>query len=71
MINSMTGYGEAEGEIDGVTYAVEIRALNHRYLKVNIRLPESAGFLEQDIDKLLRQNLSRGTISCVLQVKHA
>jgi len=66
----MTGYGEAEGDINGVTYTVEIRTVNNRYLKTSIKLPEIAAFLEEDIDKLLRKNLSRGTVSCVLRLKN-
>ncbi len=69
MLNSMTGYGEANGELDGVSYAVEIKAVNNRYLKTIIKLPEGATFLEEDIDKALRKRLSRGTVNCVLRVK--
>lgn len=69
MISSMTGYGESQGETDGVTYVVEIRALNNRYLKTNIRLPDTAAFLEESIDKLLHKNLSRGAINYVLRLK--
>ncbi|MHC4286314.1 MAG: YicC/YloC family endoribonuclease, partial [Planctomycetota bacterium] len=56
----MTGYGDAEGQLDGVTYAVEIRTVNNRYFKANIKLPESVAFLTEAIEKLLRKNLSRG-----------
>lgn len=69
MINSMTGYGQAEGEINGVNYAVEIKAVNNRYLKTNIKLPDTVAFLEEDVDKLLRQNVLRGTINYVLRLK--
>jgi uncharacterized protein (TIGR00255 family) len=71
MINSMTGFGEAQGEINGITYIVEIRTVNNRYLKTCVRLTETTAFLEEDIDKLLRQNLSRGMVSCVLRLKNA
>jgi uncharacterized protein (TIGR00255 family) len=67
----MTGFGGAQGEINGVTYIVEIRTVNNRYLKTCLRLPEMAAFLEEDIDKLLRKNLSRGMVSCVLRLKNA
>jgi len=70
MINSMTGYGESQDEINGVTYTVVVKALNNRYFKSSIRLPEVAAFLEEDIDKLLRGNLSRGTVTCVLRLKN-
>ncbi len=69
MLNSMTGYGEAVGELDGVSYIVEIKAVNNRYLKTIIKLPENSTFLEDDIDKELRRRLSRGTINYVLRLK--
>jgi len=68
-MNSMTGYGEAQGEADGVNYAVEVKTVNNRYLKTIIKLPELASFLEEDIDKLLRKNILRGTINYVLRLK--
>jgi uncharacterized protein (TIGR00255 family) len=70
MINSMTGYGESQGELNGVSYAVELRSVNHRYLKAAVKLPESAGFLEEDIEKFLRRNLSRGAVNYVLRLKN-
>src|SRR4030042_244942 len=69
MMNSMTGYGEAQGEADGVNYAVEIKTVNNRYLKTIIKLPELTSFLEEDIDKLLRKNILRGTINYALRLK--
>lgn len=71
MINSMTGYGEAQGEVNGVSYLVEIKTVNHRYFKVIIRLPEPVAFIEEDIDKLLRNNMSRGTVNYVLRLKNS
>lgn len=71
MLNSMTGYGAADGLLDGICYAVEIKAVNNRYLKTIIKLPEAVAFLEDDIDKLLRKNLARGTINCVVRLKGA
>jgi uncharacterized protein (TIGR00255 family) len=71
MISSMTGYGEAEGEFDGVTYSVQIKSVNNRYFKSVIKLPEAAAFLEEEIEKVLRQSFLRGTINYVLRVKNA
>jgi len=59
MISSMTGYGEAEGEVNGVTYVVELKTVNNRYFKTSLKLPEAVAFLEADIEKLLRENLAR------------
>ncbi len=66
----MTGYGEAGGQFNGVTYEVEIRTVNNRYFKASIRVPDSMAFLEDDIGKLLRRNLSRGTVNYVLRLKN-
>jgi uncharacterized protein (TIGR00255 family) len=69
MINSMTGFGDGQDQFNGVTYAVEIRAVNNRYFKAKIKLPESLAFLEEDIEKMLRENLSRGMVNYVLRLK--
>jgi uncharacterized protein (TIGR00255 family) len=69
MINSMTGYGEAQGEVNDVSYVVEIKAVNNRYFKAIIKLPDLVAFLEEDVERLLRENLSRGTINYVLRLK--
>jgi len=66
----MTGYGEAGGEINGATYTVVIKSVNHRYFKTSVKVPDSLAFLEEDIDKLLRKNLSRGTVNCIVQLKN-
>ena len=71
MISSMTGYGDAQGQLNGVTYTVEIRTVNNRYFKANIKLPESIAFLTEAIEKLLRSNLSRGMVNYVLRLKNA
>ena len=71
MINSMTGYGEAQGESNGVSYVAAIKTVNNRYFKSIVKLPELVAFLEEDIDKLLRDNLGRGTVNYVLRLKDA
>ncbi|MBW7989487.1 MAG: YicC family protein [Planctomycetes bacterium] len=71
MINSMTGYGQGQGEVNGVSYLVEIKTVNHRYFKAIIRLPEPVSFIEGDIDKLLRNDMSRGTVNYVLRLKNS
>jgi len=68
MIKSMTGYGEAQGEVNGINYTVQVRTVNNRYLKMHLKLPEAMAFLEEDIERLLREKLSRGTVSCILRL---
>jgi len=64
MINSMTGFGDAAGQVNGIAFSVEIRTLNNRYLKSTVKLFDQAAFLEEDVDRLLRQNFQRGTVNC-------
>ena len=63
MIRSMTGYGEASAQIDGVHYFVEIRSLNNKYFKATIRLAEEYQGLEAEMESLLREKVSRGTVT--------
>jgi len=70
MINSMTGYGDAEGQLNGMVYVVEIKTVNNRYFNARIKLPDVVSFLEEDVDKLLRKELSRGMVSYVLRLKN-
>jgi uncharacterized protein (TIGR00255 family) len=69
MILSMTGYGDAEVQADGVRYHVEIRSVNNRYFKSAIKAPEQFQPLEVDIDRLLRAKLGRGSVTFVLRIK--
>jgi len=68
MISSMTGYGQASGEFDGIVYSVEIKAVNNRYLKTYVKLPEIASFVEDEVEKLLRGELNRGTVNCTIRM---
>lgn len=63
MIRSMTGYGEASAQSEGVHYFLEVRSLNNKYFKASIRLPESLQGLEAELESRLRQRLTRGTIT--------
>lgn len=69
MIQSMTGYGAAQGAADGVNYAIEVRSVNHRYLKLSLRVPESRQFVEPHLEKVMREVLSRGAVTLVLRVR--
>ncbi len=62
MIRSMTGFGEASAKVDGTHYGVEIRSVNNRYFKAQIRLPDELQGMEAELDSAVAKRLTRGSI---------
>jgi len=62
MIKSMTGYGRGQVQIDGLSFSVEIRAVNHRYGDINVKAPRLLMPLEAQIKKQVSAVLKRGKI---------
>ena len=69
MLRSMTGFGSVQAVIDGIQYAVEVRSVNNRYFKASLKLPESWGRSESDIEKLIRSKIYRGTVMLSLRMR--
>jgi uncharacterized protein (TIGR00255 family) len=63
----MTGYGEASYQSDTLQLAVELRAVNNRYLKVTLRAGEPYNLLEAEFEKVIRRVVRRGTIQVHLR----
>lgn len=62
MIRSMTGFGRASFEVEGVPFDVEIRTVNHRHLDIRARLPRSLAEQEADVKARVREKLNRGKV---------
>ncbi len=62
MIISMTGYGNAEFEKNGITYSSEIRSLNSKFLEISIKLPRAHVQRENEVRELIKKYISRGKI---------
>lgn len=69
MLLSMTGQGAATAFDDNATVTVEIRAVNNRHLKVNLRAPDSLISSESAFEKLIRQNVGRGTVNVSIKLE--
>ena len=69
MIKSMTGFGRAEKKDEKKTILVEMRSVNNKYLKINIRIPELLTGYEERIERLLKKELLRGTINLTIDYK--
>ncbi|WP_027469622.1 YicC/YloC family endoribonuclease [Deefgea rivuli] len=66
MIYSMTGYASAQRELSHGVLSVELRAVNHRFLDLTLRLPEEFRALEGAIREKLSGRLNRGKLECRL-----
>lgn len=62
MIKSMTGFGRCEAAGNNRKFTVEMKAVNHRYLDVNIKMPKALNFFESAIRSELKKYVSRGKV---------
>lgn len=62
MVRSMTGFGRAKAQIDGLDITVEIKSVNHRYFEFSCRLPRAYSFLEEKIKSRLSGFITRGKV---------
>jgi len=69
MIRSMTGFAAVNSEDDRATISVTIRALNHRHLDLQLRLPQSLAALESDVRALVAKVVARGRVELGLSVQ--
>lgn len=68
MLLSMTGHGEARRESRLLTAMVEVRTINSRYYKLNLRGGETIMSLEPRIDAVVRKHVRRGGVTVNLRV---
>ena len=62
MIKSMTGFGRGEYQDNEHRLIVEIKAVNHRFNEIVIRMPKNLGPLEDKIRRSVSNTLVRGRI---------
>lgn len=68
MIKSMTGYGRCEIEEKDRKVNIEISTVNHRYCDLSIRMPKALAHLEDDIRKMIKQEIGRGKVEVNLYI---
>lgn len=64
MICSMTGFSILAIELDSGSLSLELRAVNHRYLDLQLRLPDEMRMLEPAIREAIAANVARGKVDC-------
>lgn len=62
MLKSMTGFGRGEYSDEKLYLVIEIKAVNHRYNEIVIRMPRILNPLEDKIRRQISQSISRGRV---------
>lgn len=68
MIKSMTGYGRGIYGDEKRSITVEIKAVNHRYCDINVKMPRKYSFAEERIKAAVKSSLKRGKIEVGVSV---
>jgi len=68
MIQSMTGYGSAQGTYKERALLLEMKSVNHRHCSVVVRLPRFLSPLEEALKKKVQERFSRGRIDLFIRL---
>ncbi|MBQ8209309.1 MAG: YicC family protein [Clostridia bacterium] len=68
MVKSMTGYGRAQKEFEGLTVTVELKSVNSRYFEFSSRVYKNYSFIEDKLKSAVRGIISRGKVECSVQI---
>lgn len=71
MIRSMTAFASGERSTAGGTLGCEVRAVNHRFLELAVRLPDELRALEPALRERVSSRVSRGKVDLALRLKPA
>ena len=69
MIKSMTGYGRGEYMDSDWKCTAEVKAVNHRYCDISIRMPPIMNPYEDRIKKMLSQDIRRGKVDVYIRIE--
>ncbi len=69
MLHSMTGFARETAESGLGVLTWELRAVNHRYLDVQLRLPDELRPREQELRQRIGTRLKRGKVECNFWLK--
>ena len=70
MIKSMTGFGRGEYADGKRNITVEIRAVNHRYSDITVRMPRRYGFAEDKVKAAVKAVLIRGKVEVSIMIEY-
>ncbi len=69
MIRSMTGFASAAREDESAAVGVTIRAVNHRYLDLQLRLPPGLAPIEGRLRAAVQRQVARGRVELSVSVQ--
>ena len=72
-IYSMTGFARVQAQVpvggeDQLSYTLTVKSVNHRFLDVQLRLPNGLDALEMELRKVMKESLVRGHVELSLSV---
>jgi len=68
-VSSMTGFARVSVEVyHQFTYTLSLKSVNHRFLDLQLRLPQGLDALEMELRRILKENLLRGHVELALSV---
>jgi uncharacterized protein (TIGR00255 family) len=71
-IRSMTGYAQLKSHLDDqLTLTISLKAVNHRFLDLHLRIPQELDPLEMRVRRVLKEKLHRGHIEVTLSLERA
>ena len=65
----MTGFASLTHEDERATIGVTVRAVNHRFLDIQLRIPQSLAELEPRVRALLQKRLARGRVELAITLQ--
>ena len=62
MTRSMTGFGKGEAQTRFGFFSAEIKTLNHKFLEITFKLPNSLAIFDDKVKTLVKNRIKRGKI---------
>jgi uncharacterized protein (TIGR00255 family) len=69
MMKSMTGFASLTHEDERATIGITVRAVNHRFLDIQLRIPQWLGDIEPRVRSVLQRRLARGRVELAVSVQ--
>jgi uncharacterized protein (TIGR00255 family) len=66
-LRSMTGFGVGRGRAAGEEFTAEVKAVNHKYVEVKVRLPRELQALEPELQRQVKAVCTRGAVELSLR----